>query len=703
MKFRSPTKAVIFKYRFKQNIECPVLNRSSQFRFIRVFYPAFKLTNVVMFIWLVFFFWGSKAESAEKPEQDYFGMSIEDLMNIEVTSVSKKSQKISEAAAAIFVITQEDIRRSGVTTIPEALRMAPGVEVARIDANKWAITCRGFNELYSSKLLVLIDGRTVYTPLFSGVYWDVQDTLLEDIQRIEVIRGPGATLWGANAVNGVINIITKSAKETQGGLVTAGGGTEEKGFGGVRYGGKLDENTYYRVYAKYFNRDNFVLESGGNGSDEWDSLRSGFRLDRQVSDINALTVMGDIYDGDSEQRITIPDLPSFTMQTIKDTMEVSGGNLLTRWNHIFSETSEMSLQLYYDRTKRESIQLDETRDTLDFDFQHYFSLSDNHDITWGLGYRYTKDKTAGSFAVSFNPDSRHDNLFSAFIQDKIELIEGKLHVTWGSKFEYNDYSGFEYQPSVRALWTPHERHSTWAGVSRAVRTPARSNADIRINFATIPVNMVIAIFGDEDFDSEEVIAYEIGYRCELTAHLSVDMTAFYNTYDNLLTSEPGSLFFDPSPLPHMVIPFYMGNKMDGHTYGAEVAAIWNITEKWKVTASYSYLQIQLHSDSSNMAIDAEEGEGDSPHNRFHLQSCLNLPYRLEFDQSLYYVDNLPTQHVPKYFRLDLRLGWHPTEKVELSICGQNLLDSQHSEFVDYGGNSPREIERSVYGKIAWKF
>ncbi len=632
-----------------------------------------------------------------------FEMSLEDLMDIEISSVSKKKQKLSEAAAAIFVITQEDIRRSGVASIPEALRMAPGIEVARIDANKWAITCRGFNEFYSSKLLVLIDGRSVYTPLFSGVYWDIQDTLLEDIQQIEVIRGPGATLWGANAVNGVINIITKSAKDTQGGLVTAGGGTEEKGFGSVRYGGKSVEDTYYRVYAKYFDRDNFVLSSGGNASDEWDCLRSGFRLDRQVSDVNTLVVMGDIYDGDSGQMITIPHSPSFTMQTIRSTIEVSGGHFLTRWNHIFSKTSEMDLLLYYDYKKRESIQIDETRDTFNFDFQHYFSWGDAHDITWGLGYRYTEDKTDGSFAVSFDPNRKHDNVFSTFFQDEIELIEKTLQMTCGSKLEYNDYTGFEYQPSVRFLWTPHELHSVWTALSRAVRTPARANTDIRINFATIPGNMAMAILGDNNFDSEKVVAYEIGYRYKPETHLSIDTAAFFNSYDNLLTSEPGALFFDPTPIPHMVIPFYMGNKMDGHSYGVELVATWNLTNRWKITANYSYLQIQLHADSSTMPSDNEDAEGASPHNQFHLKSCIDLPHSFEFDQSIYYVDNLTTLNVPNYVRMDLRLAWRPKKNIEVSICGQNLLENRHQEFTDYQGIPKTEIERSVYGKLVWKF
>ncbi len=635
---------------------------------------------------------------------DLTELTIEELMDIEITSASKKPEKLSEVSAAVFVITNDDIRRSGATSIPEALRMAPGIEVARIDANKWAISSRGFNGLYASKLLVLIDGRSVYTPLFSGVYWNVQDTLLEDIERIEVIRGPGATVWGANAVNGVINIITKSAKNTQGWLVTAGTGTEEQGFTGLRYGGTSDENSFYRVYAKYFSRDNGALPSGDVGFDEWDALRAGFRFDRQISDANSFSVMGDIYDGNSGDLMTTPDTNSFSMRTFEDTTEVKGGNILARLERILSDGSEMALQIYYDRSERKYSALEETRNTFDIDFNHSFPLDDRLDIIWGLSYRYNRDRTDGSFTVSFAPSSRHNDLFSAFIQGEIALIEERLHMICGSKFEYNDYTGFEYQPCLRFLWTPYNHHSLWAAVSRAVRTPARANHNIRINIAASPPATVMSLFGNNDFDSEELLAYELGYRFMPTDQISIDMAAFYNTYDNLITYEPGTPFFEASPLPpHWVIPMYMENRMDGDTYGVELAAKWAITDDWNVKAGYSYLQIQLHAAASSGTADPETVEGRSPHNRFNLQSCLDLPYGLEFDQSLYYAGNLPNIDVKNYIRVDVRLGWHAADGVDVSLCGQNLFDSQHTEFGSSEGVNATETERSVYGKVTWKF
>lgn len=670
------------------------------FQFVKI---QVRLVSVLLMISTLFLF-HFPASVLSKEMSDLTEMTIEELMNIEITSVSKRPEKLSEVSAAVFVITNEDIRRSGATSIPEALRMAPGIEVARIDANKWAISSRGFSDLYSSKLLVLIDGRSVYSPLFSGVYWDVQDTLLEDIDRIEVIRGPGATIWGANAVNGVINIITRSAKYTQGWLVTAGAGTEEQGFTGLRYGGTSGEDSFYRVYAKYFNRDDGTLPSGDEGSDEWDALRAGFRFDRQISDNNSFSVMGDIYDGDSGQTLTTPDSNPLSMRTFEDTIKIRGGNILARLEHMISDGSEMALQLYYDRTERESNSLEEIRNTFDIDFNHCFPLGDRFDIIWGLGYRYTTDRTDGSFAVVYDRDSRHDDLFSAFIQGEITLVEERLSMICGSKFEHNDYTGFEYQPSLRFLWTPSDHHSIWTSVSRAVRTPARSNHDIRINTAILPGNMVMSILGDNDFDSEELLAYELGYRFIPTDRISIDIAAFYNTYDNLMTNEPGTPFFETNPAPpHLVIPLYMDNRMNGDTYGVEVAAKWAITDCWKIKAGYSFLQIQLHADASSGATGPEDAEGNSPHNRFNLLSCLDLPYGLEFDQSLYYADNLPGMNVKNYIRVDVRLGWHPTDGIDLSICGQNLFDSRHPEFGDSGGVTATEVERSVYGKVTWKF
>jgi len=639
---------------------------------------------------------------------DLTELSIEELMNVEVTSVSKKPEKLSEAAAAVYVITQEDIRRSGATSIPEALRMAPGLHVARIDANKWAITSRGFNGEFANKLLVLIDGRTVYTPLFAGVYWDVQDTMLEDIDRIEIIRGPGATMWGANAVNGVINIITKSARDTQGGLVSGGAGSEERGFGGVRYGGTLGDSAWYRVYAKYFNRDDSVDSSGDRTSDEWDMLRGGFRIDWDVSESDSLTFQGDIYDGDLRETVDVAFLTPPALLALDKSFDVTGANVLARWSHVFSDTSDMSMQVYYDRAERDKFQLDEVRDTFDLDFQHRFVLGDRHEIVWGLGYRYTADDLDGSFTISLDPDSRHDDLVTAFVQDEITLVDERLKLTVGSKFEHNDYTGFEIQPSVRLLSTPHERHTLWAAVSRAVRTPARTNDDMRINFLVFPgtdgSTNVMTILGDDDFESEELTAYELGYRVQPVENVYLDIAAFYNVYDDLLTQEPGIPFFELTPAPpHMVIPMYFDNMMDGETYGAEVAVNWNVTESWRVAAGFTCIEMDLDSDSSSGDTLADETERSSPQHQFHIRSYLNLPHNVQFDTALYYVDSLPAQDVSSYVRLDTRLGWRPTENLELSVGLQNLLDTEHDEYGLMEGAHPTEAERSVYGKVTWTF
>jgi iron complex outermembrane receptor protein len=646
--------------------------------------------------------WADDTEP-ERPA-DLTNMSLEDLMNIEVTSVSKKEQKLSRAASAIYVISSEDLRRSGATSIPEALRMAPGLSVARIDANVWAISARGFNERFANKMLVLIDGRSVYTPLFSGVYWDVQDVLLEDVDRIEVIRGPGATLWGANAVNGVINIITKPARDTQGGLVAAGAGSEERGFGGLRYGGKLGRHAHYRFYTKYFNRNNFVDASGRDAADGWDVLRGGFRMDWKAAG-DGLTLQGDIYNGGAGQTVTLTSLfPPFARR-VNDRIKLSGGNVLARWHHAFSGGSDMAVQLYYDRTARNDVGLMEIRDISDIDFQHHFPLGTRQDIVWGLGHRYMGDFLEGGFTVSFQPKRRGNHLFSAFVQDEILLVNDRLRLTLGSKFERNDYTGFEGQPSARLLWTPHHRHTLWAAVSRAVRMPSRDN-DLRINLAAFPgaggaLNL-LSLFGNWQFKSEDLRAYELGYRVQPRKRLSLDVATFYNVYRHLRTFEPGLPFFESDPLPHRVFPLRYDNQMHGNTYGVESAASWNVTSGWKLSTGYTFFQARWHREASSQDTTAEKKAGNSPKHQWHVASYLRLPGNWEFDSALYYVDHLVNQGVPSYVRLDARFGWHPREAFDVSMGLQNLLDDRHPEF-GASDITATQVKRSLYGKITWRF
>ena len=675
---------------------------------------SFNLMNLICLLLAASIFLYGSAEAKEPDEQipeDLVELSFEELMDIKITSVSKKEQRLSQAAAAIFVITQEDIRRSGVTTIPEALRMAPGVEVAQVDANKWAITIRGFNNLFSSKLLVMIDGRTVYTPLFSGVYWDVQDTVLEDIDRIEVIRGPGGTLWGANAVNGVINIITKNAKDTQGGMVTAGGGTLENGFGSIRYGGKigLGGKNHYRVFAKYFNRDSFDEAPGADGADEWEAVRGGFRMDLEPSEKNKWTLQGDYYNGESGQRVTeVTSLTAPFSTTTDDDVDVNGVNLLARWQHRISNRSSTTLQVYYDRTERNAKPLKQTIDTMDLDFQHRLDIGRRHDMVWGIGQRLVYDDIENTLAFSFTPDNRLAHTTSAFVQDDITLIENRLRLTLGSKFEWNSYTGFEYQPNARVLWTPNSLNTVWASVSRAVRTPARTDDSFRLNFLATPgggLNNLFSVLGNNNIKSENLLAYELGYRVQPTEKIFLDVATYFHSYDDLLSQEPLTPFVETTPAPtHLTIATQFQNKLAGNAYGVEIAGTWKVFDWWELNTAFNWFQFDLDQTPPSADTTTKLKDGNSPKYHFNIRSHFKLPYQLEFDTALFVVDELDNLNIPSYNRLDIRLGWLPTESLELSLVFQNLLDPRHKEFGGVEGGSTRnEVPRSVYGKVVYKF
>ncbi|MDB6121346.1 MAG: ligand-gated TonB-dependent outer rane channel [Pedosphaera sp.] len=646
--------------------------------------------------------------------------SLEELLNTPVSIVVGHQEKLSQSAAAVSVITEEDIRRSGATSIPEALRLVPGLDVARVDSHQWAISARGFNDVFANKLLVLQDGRSLYTPLFSGVFWDVQDTLMEDIDHIEVIRGPGAAVWGANAVNGVINIITKNAKDTQGILITGGGGTEERGFGGFRYGGQLGQDVYFRVYAKYFNRDDSAFPNGSDARDAWQMGQGGFRIDWDTLERtqNLLTLQGDIYGGRASQIFNTydPSNPPSYARTVQQDFRLGGGNLLGRWTHEFSDTSELKLQMYYDRTERNTVIFMENQDTYDLDLKHHFELGERNVVLWGAGYRIVADKIGNSASISLNPDNRRTQLFSAFVQDEITLVEKRLKLTLGAKFEHNDFTGFEFQPSGRLLWTPHDQHTLWASISRAVRTPSRAEEDVKLSNVIPPGGLfpgsptaVSTIYGNEQFKSEVLIAYELGYRVQPHANLSIDLTTFYNDYDDLRSVEfgpsPTQPLTAPPPPPGLFIPFHGDNKLYGETYGAELAATWQVTKRWRLTPAYTLLEMQLHRQPGSTDTTSEADEGRSPQQQFSLRSSLDLPQGFSVDATLRYVDRLPTLRISSYVELDVRLGWHSkNNNLEVAIVGQNLLAEQHAEFAPSFINTQQtEVQRGVYGKVTMRF
>lgn len=675
-----------------------------------VLIPRRSVKGLVIWAWIgsgVLALSPARAEGQPGPAPGILAeLPIEDLLNIEVTSVARQQQSLSESAAAVYVITQDDIRRSGVTSIPELLRMVPGLDVAQITANTWAISARGFHAQFANKMLVLMDGRTLYTPLFTGVVWDTQDTLLLDIDRIEVIRGPGASVWGTNAVNGVINIITKNARDTQGGLFTAIGGSEDRGVGGLRYGGALQNGAAYRVYAKSFTRNAFQREAGGEAADGWDAFRTGFRIDGSVAGRDSLTIQGDAYSGRSGNTITeLSFSPPY--ETPADIGEsVAGANVLGRWSRATSATSGLSLQLYLDTYDRQSDLFGERRVTYDADFQHHFAPARKHQLVWGAQSRRTADRTNDTFTIAFTPDHRADNYFSAYVEDLVSLADGRWRLTLGSKFEYNDYIKFEIEPTARVLLRLGDRSIAWAAYSHATRSPARTDRHLRANLAAFPTGGPVALvstFGGPGVAGEEAHAFEIGYRAQVSDAVSFDAAAFYNQYHDLRTAESGTPFLETSPPPdHLVIPFVLANKAHGHAYGAEVACSWRVTDHWKLSGWYAFLKVDIDLDETSTA--APPVEADAPRHVAYLRSSLELPRGLFLEASLHFVDRLPMQDVPGYLRADLRLGWRPTSGFEASAGVRNALDHLHPEARPLDVIfEPTLVERSYDARLAWRF
>lgn len=616
--------------------------------------------------------------------------SLEELMNMEVTSVSRTSQPLNQTAAAIYIINEEQIRRSSATKVPELLRMVPGLQVAQISASDWAITARGFNGALANKLLVMIDGRTVYSHLHNGVYWDVQDLFLEDIERIEVIRGPGASVWGANAVNGVINIITKHTKNTKGTVLKGWGGSHEQGTG-ARFGGKTGENFYYRGSGKFFN-----TESTFKGNDAWHMSRGGFRSDWQADPNDSLTFQGDYYNGVKDDRVTeVFEQNPFRMVRPSDT-ELAGGNFLTRWNHVYSPTSDSSLQIYYDQTNRQNVILDEIRYSADIDWQHRFWAGDRNEIVWGLGYRLLADRTKGSFAAFFDPSQRADNLWQAFLQDTITLVPARLWLTLGSKFEINPYTDFEFQPTARMLWQFHEHHSVWTAVSRAVRTPSRLDHDLVIQgWLTQGSNLGIAE-GNPDMKPESLVAYEAGYRGQLHKRISLDVAAFINRYRNLRTLFLNDTFTRNG---YDVTRYFLGNYARARTFGAELESKIHVLETLRFGLGYTFLRMIVRpgSDAFNTS---QNGEKQNPDHQLFFKTYWNPIKNVEIDPQIRYVDALKNFRISAYWEMDLHVAWHVTKNLELSVIGQNLFHNHHMEFSSATSSG---INRAVYGKATLKF
>jgi iron complex outermembrane recepter protein len=607
---------------------------------------------------------------------DLKSLSIDELMDVEVTSVSKRKERISQAASAIQVITNEDIINSGATNLPEALKLASNLQVAQVNACQWAISARGFNNVLANKLLILIDGRVVYTPMYGGVFWDVQNLVLEDIDRIEVISGPGGTLWGANAMNGVINIITKHARNTQGLYVEAAGGTELRALGSLRYGGEISEKLSYRVYGTAFRRGNTIFRDSVDAGDDWQMTQGGLRVDWAPDEKNKVSLISNLYDGRPDPDGDHP-------------VVARGSNVVTRWNHTITDHSDYQVQAFYDKTWRNFRNgFAEKLNTYDIEGQHRFQLAKNHEVIYGVGFRVMDHDVTNIELLAFKPGSKTMYLSNAFVQDEISVIEDKLRVTLGLKVEHNTYTEFQYQPNARLSWHITPSQTLWSAVSYAVRNPSRIDRDFYLYVAP-EVPLIVG----GNFKSETLVAYELGWRMQTKNNLLVTLSTFYNNYDNIRSVEPG-----PEPL---FIPFTLGNGVRGDTYGVELSATHQVTEHWRLRGGYTFMKKDLWVKPGSADRNNASAESNDPDHQAVVQSTLQLFKPLTLGSVIRYVGELPDPPIDDYVTLDLQLTWKIAKSIQLNITGQNLLQDHHTEFIP-SSPAPKDIERSIYGKVIWR-
>jgi iron complex outermembrane receptor protein len=654
------------------------------------------------------------AQSTSAPSQNGLAdASLEELMNIQVTSVSKKAQPLSSAAASVFVISAEDIRRSGITVIPELLRLAPGVQVARLSSGSWAIGIRGFNDEYSNKLLVLIDGRSVYNVFYTGVYWDTLNLAVDDIERIEVNRGPGAAMWGTNAVNGVINIITKSAKSTHGGLVVGGAGSEVTSGEMVRYGGEIG-GADYRVGVQNSQFDPLQVVGSIDPSRGWINRNGSLRADWDISTHDSLMVSGDIYQ--SNLGLVVPDgtVASPNAPPGNDKTDTVGGNVVARWEHIVSDTSSIEVRFSYDHSTRNDPQANISFTTFDYGVQQHLRAGRRHDFIYGLSYRETSDHTTPTPVLSTNPlhDSRAE--VALFAEDEIALIPDKLHFIVGAQESHTENLGFAIQPTGRLLWSPTGNLSSWVAVSRAVRLPSVVETGLSLYEAAITVpsgatlipsfTAVPHVIGNPAERSETVLAYEAGQRVQASKRISFDLSTFYNVYQHLSSYSTGApLFQYASGIPYLEIPITAGNQRHGESYGTELAITWNTTSRWRLTGGYDWLRVETRSYPGDVSTDQLRTSSATPHHQWQLRSNFDLTRKIQIDTALYYTAAMLQTGIPQHLRGDLHISWRPLPKIEFSIGVQDAFEANHVEYESTRFNQISEVPRNVYSKVTWRF
>jgi iron complex outermembrane receptor protein len=635
-------------------------------------------------------------------------VSIEDLLNIEITSASRKEQRASDVAAAVFVITHDDIRRSGMTTIPDLLRQVPGVQVAQINANKWAVSVRGFNGLYANKLLVLVDGRSVYNRIFSGVFWDAEELMLDDIDRIEVVRGPSAAMWGANAVNGVINIVTKAAADTQGTLVRVDGGRFGK-QAAVRYGGTLGA-TPYRLYAQWTGLDESLIEPGTRANDPSDTITTGFRAD-WTTQPGAFTFEGDFTAGQARAL-----WPNFNPQTAarepfaSDPSERQGGHLLGRLTHVRASGASLQMQSYVDIGGRREPVGNYNRRTFDVDTQYHMALGARQDLVAGVGYRFSDERFVGHVGFSLTPAEDKSSLLTAFMQDEIALFDHRLTLTLGSQAQHDSDSGAGVQPTARVMWNALPRQRLWAATSRALRTPSLYERGIRLDLPAVRspngLPLVVTVLGNAGAETENLVDAEGGYRLGIGTTGSIDVTGFVGRYGHLRTQEPATPVVQLVPSPHLFVTSPFSNQLQATTRGLEIAGQWTPVPVWRLDASYTGFDItpQLAASSQDPAAASEDG--NAPRTQWQVRSAFSPGTRATLNVAFFHVGRLERLHVDPYMRVDINAEWRFNNRLSGMAIAENLIDAAHPEFAGPGAGSlllATQVPRSASLRLRWTF
>jgi iron complex outermembrane receptor protein len=628
-------------------------------------------------------------------------LTFEQLAELTVVTVSKKEEPLFRAAAAVAVLTAEDIQRSGASTLPEALRYVPGLEVAQINAHDWAISARGFNSRYANKQLVLEDGRTVYSPFSGGVYWELVGPPVGEIAQIEIIRGPGATVWGANAMNGVINIVTKPARETQGGVISVSSGTGETESAYVGYGFQPGVHTWARVYTEALQAGPANLANGSAAGDAWEAFRAGVRLDHDFSDSSQLFIQSEYSTGRFDDPGNYPMLTPPFQARIPSPAHMSEGHVLTRWTREFASDARLTLQGFWSREQRTQFRNDFANDTFDLELTHQFAAGERQSLVWGGGFRRVTHQLDGKIGVVFPEPNPKDEVVNIFVQDDIQLRPRQLSLTVGTKVEHNNVTELELEPSVRLVWESDGQQTVWAAVSRAVHTPSVLERDIRYDAAVAgPPPTIIRQISEGNSGTEEQISYELGYRLQPATQFSLDATVFYNDLPKVQAFHQGAPFPEANPAPfHFVLPLQFDKTgLSGESHGMELAARWQAAEHWRLFAEYSYLEVKLNTMPGLSSFSAR-----SPRNRGGVRSSLDFADHWQLDAGVRYVSATPGTSVAGYFAGDVQLLWRPNDRWELSVVGRNLFESQRAEIVPVILSPTVEIPREFFAKIAWKF